>query len=106
MYEELVDVLRRRIEITFDGEEIITLHFRRGRVYSDTPGDLDAALAWNQAVLEQESRNRTTLEACERNFFRREQWEKLFDVYEKLVWCHADRASRRSGSAPGHRPCP
>jgi golgin subfamily B member 1 len=85
MPEELVDILRRRIEVTLDGEEIIQLHFRRGRVYSDALGDLDAALACYQAVLEQESRNRTALEACERIFFRREEWQRLYEVYEKLV---------------------
>lgn len=85
MYEELVDILRRRIEVTLDGDEIIKLHFRRGRVYSDALGDLNAALACYESVLEQESRNRTALEACERIFFRREEWQRLHEVYEKLV---------------------
>ncbi|GAB4564002.1 MAG: hypothetical protein Tsb0020_13700 [Haliangiales bacterium] len=85
MHEELVDVLRRRIEITLDGDDIIELLFRRGRIFSDALDDLDAALACYLAVLEQESRNRTALEACERIYFRREEWERLYEVYEKLV---------------------
>jgi tetratricopeptide (TPR) repeat protein len=85
MYEQLVDILRRRIEVTIDGDEIIELHFRRGRIYSDALNDLDAALRCYEAVLEQESRNRTALAACERIFFRREDWQRLYEVYEKLV---------------------
>jgi tetratricopeptide (TPR) repeat protein len=85
MYEQLVDILRRRIAVTVDGDEIIELHFRRGRIYSDALNDLDAALRCYEAVLEQESRNRTALAACERIFFRREDWLRLYEVYEKLV---------------------
>lgn len=85
MYEELVDVLRRRIGTTLDGDEIIEFHFRRGYIYSDALGDLDAALACYEAVLEQESRNRRALEAEEAIFFRREDWQRLYGVYEKLI---------------------
>jgi tetratricopeptide (TPR) repeat protein len=85
MYEQLVDILRRRIAVTIDGDEIIELHFRRGHIYSDALNDLDAALRCYEAVLEQESRNRTALAASERIFFRREDWQRLYEVYEKLV---------------------
>ena len=84
-HDELVDVLRRRIEVTLDGDEIIRFHFRRGKIYAEALADLDAALACYEAVLEQESRNREALEAQERIFFRRDNWTKLYEVYEKLV---------------------
>jgi tetratricopeptide (TPR) repeat protein len=58
MYDELVEVLRRRIEITTDPDEQIELQFRRGAIFSDALADLDASLACYQAVLDQESRNR------------------------------------------------
>lgn len=85
MHEELVDILRRRIQVTIDGDEIIHFHFRRGRIYAEALGDLDAALASYKAVLEQESRNRIALEACEIIFFRREEWQRLYETYEKLI---------------------
>jgi golgin subfamily B member 1 len=85
MYEELVEILRRRIEVTLDGELIIELHFRRGYFYSEALGDLDASLACYEEILEQETRNRRALEAEEAIFFRCEDWRRLYGVYEKLV---------------------
>ena len=37
------------------------------------------------AVLDQESRNRRALEAIESIHFRREDWKRLFETYEKLI---------------------
>ncbi|HTM19059.1 MAG TPA: tetratricopeptide repeat protein [Kofleriaceae bacterium] len=85
MYEELVEVLRRRIEVTLDGDEVMQLHFRRGAIFADALADLDAALACYNAVLDQESRNRQALEAQEKIFFRREEWKKLYGTYEKMI---------------------
>jgi tetratricopeptide (TPR) repeat protein len=85
MYDELVEVLRRRIEVTTDPDDQIELQFRRGAIYADALGDLDAALASYGAVLETESRNRRALEAQEQIFFRREDWANLYATYEKLI---------------------
>ncbi len=84
-HDELVDILRRRIDCTLDGDEIMELQFRRGSIYSDSLNDPDSALACYEAILDQESRNRRALEAQERIYFRREQWGKLYETYEKLI---------------------
>jgi tetratricopeptide (TPR) repeat protein len=85
MYEDLSEILRRRIDITTDHDEQLELCFRRGVIQSDALGDLDAALASYQAVLDKESRNRRALEAEESIHFRRQDWHKLYATYEKLV---------------------
>ncbi|MBA3541986.1 MAG: tetratricopeptide repeat protein, partial [Deltaproteobacteria bacterium] len=85
MYEDLAEILRRRIEVIQDPDEQLELYFRRGAIYSDALGDLDQSLAAYTSVLEQESRNRRALEAIEAIHFRREAWSKLFETYEKLV---------------------
>ena len=85
MYEDLAEILRRRIEVTQDPDEQLELYFRRGAIFSDALVDLDQALACYAAVLEQESRNRRALECTEVIHFRREEWQKLFDTYEKLI---------------------
>ncbi|HVV83476.1 MAG TPA: tetratricopeptide repeat protein [Kofleriaceae bacterium] len=85
MYDELVEVLRRRIEVTTDPDEQIELQFRRGALFADALGDLDAALGCYAAVLETESRNRRALEAQEAIYFRREDWANLYATYEKLI---------------------
>ncbi|MGH2897865.1 MAG: tetratricopeptide repeat protein, partial [Solirubrobacteraceae bacterium] len=85
MYDDLAEILRRRIEVTQDPDEQIELYFRRGEIFSDALGDLDQALACYLAVLDQESRNRKALEAVEAIHFRREAWQKLYETYEKLI---------------------
>ncbi|MBA3455769.1 MAG: tetratricopeptide repeat protein, partial [Deltaproteobacteria bacterium] len=87
MYEDLAEILRRRIEVVQDTDEQLELYFRRGAIFSDALGDLDSALVCYTSVLDQESRNRRALEAIESIHFRREAWQKLFDTYEKLIDC-------------------
>ncbi len=85
MYDDLAEILRRRIEVVQDPDEQLELYFRRGAIFSDALGDLDQALACYTSILEQESRNRRALEAIESIHFRREAWQKLFETYEKLI---------------------
>ena len=85
MYDDLAEILRRRIEVTQDADEQLELYFRRGAIFSDALGDLDQSLAAYTSVLEHESRNRRALEAIEAIHFRRDAWPKLFETYEKLV---------------------
>jgi golgin subfamily B member 1 len=85
MYDDLAEILRRRIEVIQDTDEQIELYFRRGEIFADALADLDQALACYVAVLEQESRNRRALEAIEAIHFRRQAWPKLYETYEKLI---------------------
>ncbi len=90
MYDDLAEILRRRIEVDQDPDSQLELYFRRGQIFSDALGDLDQSLACYTAVLDQESRNRRALEAIEAIHFRREAWQKLFETYEKLIDVAAD----------------
>lgn len=85
MYSELAEILRRRVEIAVATDDILALYFRLGRVYAEVLADDAAAIECYDKVLDQDSRNRTALECLERIYFRREEWQKLYDVYEKLV---------------------
>ncbi|MEO8551555.1 MAG: tetratricopeptide repeat protein, partial [Kofleriaceae bacterium] len=85
MYDDLAEILRRRIEVVQDPDEQLELYFRRGAIFADALGDLEQALKSYSAVLDQESRNRRALEAIENIHFRREDWKKLFETYEKLI---------------------
>jgi tetratricopeptide (TPR) repeat protein len=85
MYDDLSEILRRRIEVSHDPDEQIELYFRRGEIFADALGDLDQALGCYLAVLDHESRNRRALEAIEAIHFRREAWLKLYEIYEKLI---------------------
>jgi golgin subfamily B member 1 len=85
MYDDLAEILRRRIEITTDPDEQLELYFRRGAIFADALGDLEQSLKCYTSVLDTESRNRRALEAIEAIHFRREDWKRLYEVYEKLI---------------------
>ncbi len=84
-FEQLADVLRRRIEVTDDSRELVSLNLRLGKVQSEVLGDAEGAVASYLAVLETESRSSEALDALERLYFRGERWEELHGVYEKMV---------------------
>ena len=84
-FDQLADVLRRRIRVTDDGRELSALHLRLGRVLADVLEDPEGAIASYQAVLEQDPRNVEALPALERLYFQAERWDDLYGVYEKLL---------------------
>jgi golgin subfamily B member 1 len=84
-FDQLAEVLRRRIAVTDDATEIVNLHLRLGRVLADVLDDAQGAIASYQAVLEQDTRNAEALEALERLYFRAERWEELYGVYERMI---------------------
>jgi tetratricopeptide (TPR) repeat protein len=84
-YEKLADVLRRRIAVNDGSRELVALHLRLGKILADVIDDAPGAVASYLAVIEQESRSPEALEALERIYFRAEQWEDLYQVYEKML---------------------
>ena len=85
MYENLAAILRQRLTITDDNDELVALNLRLGRVYAEALEEVDPAIASYLAVLEHESRSPDALDALERLYFRSERWPELYGVYEKLV---------------------
>jgi tetratricopeptide (TPR) repeat protein len=84
-FDQLSDILRRRIAITDDGRELVSLHLRLGRVLAEVLNDTAGATASYQAVLEHEPRSAEALDALERLYFKAERWEDLYGVYEKML---------------------
>jgi tetratricopeptide (TPR) repeat protein len=84
-FEELANVLRRRIAVTDDSKDLVALHLRLGKILADVIDDAAGAVTSYLAVLEQESRSPEALEALERLYFRAEQWEDLYTIYEKML---------------------
>ncbi len=84
-FGELADILRRRIAITDDSRELVVLQLRLGKVLAEVLDDHVGAVTSFEAVLEQESRDPSALDALEKLYFRSERWTELFSVYEKMV---------------------
>ncbi len=85
MFPELAEILRRRVGVTMDSEELTSLHFRLGRLYTEALDQPDEAVAAYSTILDGDSRNAKALEALERVYFKREEFQKLYGVYEKMV---------------------
>src|SRR5439155_26057852 len=62
MYDNLADVLRRRIALTDESDELVGLNLRLGRVYAEALDEIDPAIASYNAVLEHQSRSAEALE--------------------------------------------
>ncbi len=84
-FEQLAGVLRRRIAVTDDTRELVSLHLRLGKVLGDVLEDGEGATAAYNAVLEHESRSAEALDALEKLYLRAENWTELYHVYEKMV---------------------
>ena len=85
MHTELAGILRRRVEQTMDSVLLTELYARLGRLYVEVLDDLEQAEASYLKILEQDSRHRQALEQLEWIYFKSEEWQKLHEVYEKLV---------------------
>jgi tetratricopeptide (TPR) repeat protein len=93
MYENLATVLRQRIEITDETDDLVSLNLRLGRVYAEALDEVDSAIGAYLAVLEHASRSAEALEALERLYFKSERWPELYSVYEKLVDVASDEGT-------------
>jgi tetratricopeptide (TPR) repeat protein len=84
-FDQLAEVLRRRLVVTVDSRELVSLHLRLGRILADVLADPVGAMASFEAVLEQDTRNAEALEALERLYLRGERWKDLYGIYEAML---------------------
>ena len=86
MYDDLAEILRRRIEVVAGPRRAARAVLPPRRDLLPTRSAISTRRSpATRRVLEQESRNRRALEAIEAIHFRREAWQKLFETYEKLI---------------------
>ena len=85
MFQELAEILKRRIEITDSTDDLVELQLRLGYTYENPLENLDNAVTVYNQVLENDSRNAQALEALEKIYFKREQWQELHGTYEKMI---------------------
>ncbi len=84
-WTELIDVLERKVETTYEPDEIVSIRQQIARIqesHLDRPQE--AVRAWHQ-VLEVEQDNEKALDALERINFELEAWDDLIDVYDRRL---------------------
>ncbi len=81
---ELVELLRRKVELCEEREERAELWVRQAHLYQSELDDPDAAIeALDQALAENE--HPLAYEGLERLYRRTRQWEALADLYEREI---------------------
>ncbi|MCK5797735.1 MAG: tetratricopeptide repeat protein [Deltaproteobacteria bacterium] len=85
MFQELAEILKRRIAITDGTDELVVLQLRLGETYETALEEYDHAVTTYIEVLEGDSRNAKALNSLEQIYFQRMEWPELSDVYEKMI---------------------
>jgi golgin subfamily B member 1 len=91
-WRELIPILRRKIEVLEDSEEIIGTHQRIGEILEVNLGDAQAAIDEYRKILEIDQGHLPALKGLERLFSQLERWQDLLDILEmQLEYATSER---------------
>lgn len=93
-WEELSGVLARRREIVFDGDALAELTVRHARLYRDELGDFESAQTTWVEALELQPDNQEVLQSLEQLYIVSENWEALYENYERQLALATEPAER------------
>lgn len=82
-WRDLTDILQRRLEATYDEDELVELHFRLAEVFEDQLGEVLRAVEVYRDLLDIRPMHEGALNALERIHRSREEWQELYDVLEQ-----------------------
>ncbi|MFW5966062.1 MAG: tetratricopeptide repeat protein, partial [Persicimonas sp.] len=82
-FEELAEVLERRIEGLYDEEEIVELSYRLAQLFQDQLDEPASAVETYRKILELRPDHGDSLLQLERIHLEHQQWEELFDVLRR-----------------------
>ncbi|MBM4320715.1 MAG: tetratricopeptide repeat protein, partial [Deltaproteobacteria bacterium] len=94
-WADLSGILEREIQLEEDEVTVIGLVYRLARLFEHQLGDLDLAVDHYCSILATDPLHDGALKALENIYVQREEWEPLFDVYQK----QADIADAGHGKA-------
>ncbi|MFW5968745.1 MAG: hypothetical protein ACOCV2_14570, partial [Persicimonas sp.] len=82
---ELVDVLRRRLDVARDDDERVAILERLADTYADKLDDQVEAVGVHREILQFEPNHRGSLEALEAIFEVRAEWHELVDILRRKL---------------------
>ena len=83
-WEQLADILQRRIKGTMDGEVLIDLEMRLASAYEQWLANPEAAIAAYNRAIEIDAANIKALERLEALYLAAQRWQDLYNTYEKM----------------------
>lgn len=84
-WRDLIDLLDRKVEFTYEPDDILSIRHRQARLWETQIGDIDAAVRVYREALDVDSTYKKALDALERIFEEQERFEELVDVYQKRI---------------------
>jgi tetratricopeptide (TPR) repeat protein len=91
-WNELIPILRRKIEVIEESEAIVATRLRIGEIFEDNLNDTQAAIDEYRNILEVDEGHLPALKGLERLFSRLERWQDLVDVLEiQLEYATSER---------------
>ena len=84
-WEQLAEILQRRIATTMDGEVLIDLEMRLAGAFEQWLANPEAAIAAYNRALEIDGNNPRALERLEALFLAAYRWEDLYKTYERMA---------------------
>lgn len=94
-WNSLVDILQRKVQVTEDTREQITLWSRTANIWERELNELDQAIASYREILNIDGENHSALSALQRLYQQVEQWEALYEICQRksdLVESRSERA--------------
>ena len=82
-WPELVEILKREIEVTYEPEPQIELRFRLAQTHESRLADLDMAVENYSGILEIEPNHARALERLERIYHALERWPELYEIHDR-----------------------
>lgn len=93
-WQELADVLRRRLQGVYDEDLIVDLQYRRAQLFQSQLGDLDQAIETYHAILDVQPIHMPSMQMLAQIHYQREEWQELYDVLERQGEVHDDPDQR------------
>jgi tetratricopeptide (TPR) repeat protein len=84
-WEDLIEILERKVDSTYDPDDLVEIRVRIARIWEEQLGELDRAIATYETLLADEPDNEQALEALERLYFETGQWHELLGIYDERL---------------------
>ncbi len=91
---EVVGILARLRDAVFDQNELVALAFRHASIQRDSLYEPDASIDTFHEVLEIDPSHRPSLDALIALYTQQENWDALFDVFERISMMTSDEEER------------
>jgi tetratricopeptide (TPR) repeat protein len=93
-WPELVEILQREVEATFEPDARVAYMFRLGQAFESALGQIEDAVEQYQGILDQEPNHEGALARLEQIHLAQGSWDPLFEIYNRQTENATDDAGK------------